>query len=353
MALLEVADLSVRFRTDRGTVVALDGVDFSVDRGETVCLVGESGSGKTVCCSSLTRLLPSPPAQVEGAVRFDEEDLLAASERRLRAIRGGRIAHVFQNPQSALDPVYAVGDQLVEAMTIHGVATGTAARRRAVDILDRVGIPDPAARVDDYPHELSGGMTQRVVIAMALAADPDLLVADEPTTALDVTTEAAILDLLAELAAERDLAVLLVTHDLGVVAGIADRVVVLYAGKVMERGTVEAVFDRPAHPYTRALLESLPGADADPRPIGGSLPDPRSPPAGCRFHPRCRYAVDECRDGGQPPMHAVDAAAATAEAVHAASCVHHRDAGGGGDAPVGRELPWLATGQPTAEDAHD
>ncbi|MFB6069542.1 MAG: ABC transporter ATP-binding protein [Halanaeroarchaeum sp.] len=335
-ALLTVEDLSVTFHMERGDVLALDGVDFTVREGETVCLVGESGSGKTVGCEAITRLLPSPPAAIEGTVTFDGRDLTTASEDDLNGVRGSRIAHVFQNPQGALDPVYTVGEQIVEAIELHSDVPAETARRRAIDLLDRVGIPDPATRIDEYPHEFSGGMKQRVVIAIALAADPDLLVADEPTTALDVTTQAEILDLLADLQDERDVAVLFVTHDLGIVADIADRVVVLYAGHVMERGPIEDIFDRPAHPYTKALLDSLPAAHDDPTPIGGSLPDPRDPPDGCRFHPRCPHAVADCSTAARPAVQAVDD-------DHEVACVYYDDGHDEG------ALPWRGTGQPTPE----
>ncbi|RBI63040.1 ABC transporter ATP-binding protein [halophilic archaeon] len=316
--LLSVEDLHTRFDTRDGTVRAVDGVSFEVDCGETVCLVGESGSGKTVTCESVTKLVPMPPGEITGGrIVFDGEDLTERSEKQLRAVRGNRIAHVFQNPQNALDPVYTVGEQLVEAVQFHRDVGDAAARRRAVDLLERVGIPKAPTRVDDYPHQFSGGMRQRAVIAMALASDPDLLVADEPTTALDVTIEAQILDLLADLQAERDMAVLFVTHDLGVVAEIADRVVVMYGGKVMERGDVHEVFDRPSHPYTRALLDCLPGQGRDLQPIGGSLADPVDPPSGCRFHPRCPHATDECRRDGQPPLRTVGG-------TQQASCVYYR-----------------------------
>ena len=315
--LLSVDDLRVTFDTDRGVVQALDGVSFDVNRGETVCLVGESGSGKTVACESLTRLVPSPPARFSGTVQFDGEELLSVANRRLNSIRGDRIAYVFQNPQDALDPVYTVGRQLVEAIRLHRDASRNDARRRAIELLDRVGIPNPAERFDEYPHEFSGGMKQRVVIAMALSCDPDLLVADEPTTALDVTTQSGILHLLKTLQTEHDMAVLFVTHDLGVVAQIADRVVVLYAGKVMERGTVFDIFDRPAHPYTSALLDSVPRRGGTPKPIGGSLPDPTDPPAGCRFHPRCPHATDECRKGAQPRIQMLEGG------DHRVSCVYY------------------------------
>jgi peptide/nickel transport system ATP-binding protein len=321
--LLSVEDLTVTFDTDDGTVTAVEDVSFEVAAGETVCLVGESGSGKTVACESLTGLLPSPPGEVvSGRVRFDGTDLTGLSEAGLREYRGDRIAHVFQNPGSALDPVYTVGDQLVETVGYHRDLPRAAARERAVELLDRVGIPDAATRADDYPHEFSGGMRQRVVVALALANDPDLLVADEPTTALDVTIEAQILDLLADLQRERDLALLYVTHDLGVVAELADRVVVLYAGRVMERAPVGRLFRSPAHPYTRALLAAMPG-HGERQPIGGTLPDPTDPPDGCRFHPRCPYAVDACREGAHPEEFPT--------ADGAAACVYHD--------PQGREDP--------------
>ncbi len=292
MTLLSVTDLRTRFHTDEGPVDAVDGLDLAVDRGEVVCLVGETGAGKSAVCDSLTRLVPS--AEVRGEVRLDGEDLTALSEGELRRIRGDRIAHVFQQPGSSLDPVYTVGDQIVEAMQVHRDVPRVDARRRAVSLLRRVGIPAPAARLDDHPHQLSGGMRQRVAIAIALAADPDLLVADEPTTALDVTIQAQVLELLRELVAERDLGVLLVTHDLGVVAELADRVIVLYGGGVVERGHVRAVFDHPAHPYTRRLFESLHGGRADD--AAGIAPD------GCAFRLECPHAIDACA-GRRPPMH--------------------------------------------------
>jgi peptide/nickel transport system ATP-binding protein len=306
--LLSVRELRTHFHTDEGTLKAVDGVSFDVYPGETVCLVGESGSGKTVACESLTKLVPTPPGEIVGGrILFEGGDLASLSEKQLRKYRGGRIAHVFQNPQGALDPVYTIGAQVAEAVRLHQDASQRTAHEHAVELLDRVGIPDAAERADEYPHEFSGGMKQRVVIAVALAADPDLLVADEPTTALDVTTQAGILDLLNELKDERDMAILFVTHDLGVVARMADRVIVLYAGKVMERGGVLSVFGEPAHPYTQALFRCLPsrgGMEA----IGGAIPDPTDPPAGCRFHPRCPHAIEECRAGEQPALEAVGGA---------------------------------------------
>jgi len=294
--LLSVRDLHIQFDTEDGTVRAVDGVSFDVEPGETVCLVGESGSGKTVACESITKLIPTPPGEITGGeVDFDGENLAALSSRELEAYRGCRIGHVFQNPQGALDPVYTVGDQLVEAIRLHRDVPKSVARERAIELLDRVGIGDVEERIDDYPHQFSGGMKQRVVIAMALACDPDLLIADEPTTALDVTIQAQVLRLLDDLQDERGMAMVFVTHDLGVVAEIADRVVVMYAGKVMETGDVYQVFENPSHPYTEALLASIP--DPDPRKRGdaveltGDVPDPSNPPAGCSFHPRCPHVV--------------------------------------------------------------
>jgi len=315
--LLSVRNLHTRFDTEEGVVRAVDGVSFDVDPGETVCLVGESGSGKTVACESITKLVPMPPGEIpEGEVRFDGEDLTGLSTDELRSYRGGRIGHVFQNPQAALDPVYTVGTQLVEAIRAHRDVGKSDARERAIELLDRVGIPDASTRIDDYPHQFSGGMKQRVVVAIALAGDPDLLIADEPTTALDVTIQAQVLRLLDELQEERGMALLFVTHDLGVVAEIADRVVVLYAGKVMETGDVYEVFENPAHPYTQALLDCLPGHGEALATIGGSFPDPTDPPDGCRFHERCPHTVDDCRQGDQPDLHDVGDG-------HEASCVLH------------------------------
>ncbi|MFC4246252.1 ABC transporter ATP-binding protein [Natribaculum luteum] len=296
--LLSVSNLRTQFRTDRETVRAVDGVDFDVFRGETLAIVGESGSGKTVACESITRLLEEPPAElVDGEVVFDGVDLTTLPEATLREIRGNRIAHVFQNPQRSLSPVYTVGEQLVEAMAIHDVASGTAARERAVGLLDRVGIPRPSVRVDEYPHQFSGGMRQRVAIAIALAAEPDLLVADEPTTALDVTVQAQLLELLTDLQETLELAVILVTHDFRVVAELADRVVVMYDGKVMERGSVGDVFDGPAHPYTQALFG---GEDVADRRVDDA--DDTAPTVGCRFHRECPHAIPDCRRGDQPPL---------------------------------------------------
>lgn len=304
--LLSVRDLQTYFRTDESLIRAVDGVSFELAAGETVCLVGESGSGKTVTCESLTGLIPMPPGEiVDGSVRFDGRELVGLNENELRSLRGRRISYVFQNPQNALDPVYSIGEQLIETIERVTARSGERARTQAITLLEDVGIPTPSSRLDEYPHQFSGGMQQRVLLAMALAGDPDLLVADEPTTAVDVTIEAGIVKLLRELQNERGMAILFVTHDLGVVAEIADRVVVLYGGKVMERGDVDDIFDRPAHPYTRALFRCLPGYGERLKPIGGDPVDAASPPEGCRFHPRCSHAVEKCRGGENPAMHEV------------------------------------------------
>jgi peptide/nickel transport system ATP-binding protein len=304
--LLSVETLRTHFHTDDGTLRAVDGVSFDVHRGETVCLVGESGSGKTVACESITQLIQMPPGEiVDGGIIFDGDDLTDYSPSQLADVRGGRIAHVFQNPQGALDPVYSVGAQLIEAIQLHRDLSKGAARERAIDLLNQVGIPEARSRIDEYPHEFSGGMKQRVVIAIALAGEPDLLIADEPTTALDVTIQAQILDLLNDLKIEHDMAILFVTHNLGVVAEIADRVIVFYAGKVMERGSVYDVFRTPAHPYTQALFRCLPGQGEHRETIGGEFPSATDPPPGCRFHPRCPHAIDECTAGEQPPLEPV------------------------------------------------
>jgi peptide/nickel transport system ATP-binding protein len=320
--LLSVSDLRTHVHADRGTVRAVDGVSFDVHRGEAVCLVGESGSGKSVTCESLTSIVPQPPAEiVDGSITFDGIDLRAAGTDQ-SAIRGARIGHVFQNPQHALDPVYSVGDQLIEATTVHGDVDEAPARDRAVDLLGQVGIPRPAQRIDDYPHQFSGGMAQRVAVAIALAAEPDLLIADEPTTAVDVTVQARLLDLFRDLL-DGGMALLLVTHDLRVVAALADRVLVMFGGTIVERGPVEAVFDRPAHPYTQALFDSYDGTTRLPdRPSRGELPAD-----GCRFREECPHAVEDCAGGDQPAFHAVGDQQEDGpdRADHAVSCVYYGD----------------------------
>ncbi|SDQ28138.1 ABC transporter ATP-binding protein [Natronobacterium texcoconense] len=335
--LLSIRNLQTHFHTDDGVVRAVDGVSFDVDRGETVCIVGESGSGKSVTSESITQLIPMPPGEIAGGeVYFDGQDVTALSEDELRELRGGRIGHVFQNPQGALNPVYTVGYQIREAIDAHHDVSKSEARQRAITLLEDVGIPEAATRIDDYPHEFSGGMKQRVVIAIALACEPDLLIADEPTTALDVTIEAQILDLLRDLQDEYDMSIVFITHDLGVVAEIADRVVVMYAGKVMESGAIEDVFENPAHPYTEALLECLPGESAL-EPIPGSLPNATDPPDGCRFYDRCEYATEECHVGDQPPLTDIGD-------DHQVSCVHWLDGNGGLPEPTDAYETTSATG---------
>ena len=316
--LLSVTDLKTHIHADRGTIHAVDDVSFSVRRGETVCIVGESGSGKTVTCESLTGIVPQPPAEiVDGSVLFDGTNLLDADEGYLRRVRGSRIAHIFQNPGQALDPVYTVGDQIAEAITIHEDVRTEDARNRGIDLLRRVGIPRASDRIDDYPHEFSGGMAQRVAIATALAAGPDLLIADEPTTAVDVTVQARLIELLRELTSE-GMSMLLITHDLRVVASLADRVLVMFGGTIVERGPIEDVFERPAHPYTQALFESYDGLH---RRSERSSRD-EIPTDGCRFRTECIHAIDSCADENQPEQRTVGG-----DRTHTVSCVHYGSEG--------------------------
>jgi len=295
-SLLEVTDLTVGFRTEDGVLHAVRGVDLHVASGEIVAIVGESGSGKSVTALSLLQLLP-PTATVEGAITWRGEEVLAASERRMSEVRGGEIAMIFQDPLTALNPVYRVGRQITEMIHAHRKVSKKAARARGVEMLDLVGIPQPERRFDQFPHEFSGGMRQRAMIAMALACDPALVIADEPTTALDVTVQAQVLELLTDLCHRLDTAVVLITHDLGVVAGMADRIAVMYAGRVVESGVVDDIFDATAHPYTAGLLASLPRLDGDIEapllPIAGQPPSMLAPPPGCAFHPRCPWAREE------------------------------------------------------------
>ncbi|HWV57400.1 MAG TPA: ABC transporter ATP-binding protein [Longimicrobiales bacterium] len=309
MALLKVADLRTFFRTDEGVARAVDGVSFHVEHGETLGIVGESGSGKSVTALSIMRLIPQPPGEIQPGshILFEgengEEDLALATERRMRQIRGNDIAMIFQEPMTSLNPVFRVGDQIMESLELHQELDRRAARAKAIDMLRLVGIPSPEQRVDEYPHQLSGGMRQRVMIAMALACDPKLLIADEPTTALDVTIQAQILDLLNRLQAELGMSIILITHDLGVVAETCDRVVVMYAGQVFEEGEVDDVFHSPQNPYTEGLLRSIPrlGRSANRLAvIPGIVPSPFDWPAGCRFRPRCPYAWELCET--EPPL---------------------------------------------------
>src|SRR4051794_29597686 len=298
MPLLEVNDLKTYFRTDDGVVRAVDGVSFSVDKGQTLGIVGESGSGKSVTCLTIMGLNPKRTAMSSGTASWKGEDLLTASPRRLREIRGNEIAMIFQDPMTSLNPVHKIGDQLAEAMRLHEDVSKKGARTRALELLKAVGIPRPERRLDDYPHQFSGGMRQRVMIAMSLINDPDLLVADEPTTALDVTTQAQILALIEKLQETFGSAVIMITHDLGVVAEIADDVIVMYAAEVAEKGTVQQIFKQPHHPYTWGLMGSLPRLDVDVErlvQIQGQPPSLLRPPSGCRFHPRCPYVMNICK----------------------------------------------------------
>ena len=298
MALLEVKDLKTYFQTDDGIVKAVDGVSFSVEKGKTLSIVGESGSGKSVTCLTIMGLNSRRTATSTGEALFRGEDLLSMSSSKLRGIRGNDMAMVFQDPMTSLNPVHTIGRQLMEAVLIHQDVSKQRARALAVESLKAVGIPRAERRIDDYPHQFSGGMRQRVMIAMSLVNNPDLLIADEPTTALDVTTQAQILRLLDTLQEEFGSAIIMITHDLGVVAEIADDVVVMYAGEVVEQGPVDVLFDAPQHPYTWGLLGSLPRLDvAVDRlvQIPGQPPSLLNPPSGCRFHPRCQYAMDICR----------------------------------------------------------
>ncbi len=295
---LEVRDLTVAFPGRAGMLPAVRGIDLSVEPGAVVGIVGESGSGKSAAMLAVMALLAEGTA-VTGSVRFQGEQLLGASPARLRALRGGQIGMIFQDPMTSLNPVLTVGRQLAEAVAVHRRGLGRrGVRQRVLDLLDKVAIPDARRRVSSYPHELSGGMRQRVMIAMAIANDPALLIADEPTTALDVTIQAQVLDVLGRLRAEQGLAVVLITHDLGVVAGIADQVCVMYAGRIVERGGVDEVFANAWHPYTRRLLACLPRLDRrqELEPIGGLPPSLADLPRGCAFAPRCREAVPRCGD---------------------------------------------------------
>ncbi len=298
--LLEVNDLKVSFRTEDGVVRAVDGVSFAVDQGDVLGIVGESGSGKSVTMMSVLRLINDPNMRVEGEVIYKGRDLMKLHKDEMREVRGDEIAMIFQDPMTSLNPVYRVGDQIIEAILTHQEVGKGAARRRAIELLHQVGIPDPEERVDDYPHQFSGGMRQRAMIAMALANNPDILIADEPTTALDVTIQAQIIELIDTLKDEFNSAVILITHDLGVVAEIANEIIVMYAGRVVERAPTRQLFYDPQHPYTWGLLGSIPRLD---RPklerlhsIKGMPPSLINLPQGCKFRPRCPYAFEKCTE---------------------------------------------------------
>jgi oligopeptide transport system ATP-binding protein len=297
--LLEVKNLKTWFYTPDGIVKAVNGVSFTLNEGEALGLVGESGCGKSVSAMSLMRLIPTPPGRiVEGEVIFDGKDLIKLNDEAIRRIRGNDIAMIFQDPMTSLNPVLTIGRQIGEALELHKGMNGDQARKRTIELLELVGIPSARSRHDDYPHQFSGGMRQRVMIAMALSCDPKLLIADEPTTALDVTIQAQILDLIMQLRRELGMAVILITHDLGVVAGVADKINVMYAGYIVESAPADEVFAKPRHPYTLGLLRSIPRID-EPRkekliPIEGLPPDLIDAPVGCPFVPRCTYKVDRC-----------------------------------------------------------
>lgn len=306
--LVEIRDLRTHFYTEDGIVPAVDGVNLYIKRGETLGVVGESGCGKSVTSLSIMRLIPNPPGKIVGGeILFEGEDLLKKSEAAMRKIRGNEISMIFQEPMTSLNPVYTIGDQLTEAIQLHQGLSRKDALAKAIEMLRLVGIPLPERRVKEYPHQLSGGMRQRVMIAMALSCNPKLLIADEPTTALDVTIQAQILELMKKLKKELGMAIMLITHDLGVVAEMCERVVVMYGGKVVEEADVVSLFKNPLHPYTEGLLRSIPRMDQETEKlhvIEGVVPNPLHMPKGCRFHPRCPYATDECREA-QPELEQV------------------------------------------------
>jgi oligopeptide/dipeptide ABC transporter ATP-binding protein len=322
--LLEVNDLKTYFDTDEGTVKAVDGVSFHIDKGETLAVVGESGSGKSVMSLSIMRLIASPPGRIAGGeILFNGQDIVKKSERDMRKIRGNDISMIFQEPMTSLNPVYTVGDQIAEAIVLHQGKSYKQAMKVATEMLELVGIPEPAKRVKNYPHQMSGGMRQRVMIAMALSCGPQLLIADEPTTALDVTIQAQILDLMRKLQNEIGMSILFITHDLGVVAELADRVVVMYAGRAVEEADVRSIYGMPLMPYTMGLLNSIPRVDKAAEhqerleAIPGNVPNPLYLPEGCAFHPRCRFMKDDCK-AAIPSL--VDAGGG-----HMVRCIHWDD----------------------------
>jgi oligopeptide/dipeptide ABC transporter ATP-binding protein len=318
--ILKVNDLRTYFFTDDGVLPSVDGVSFEIGRGKTLGLVGESGSGKSVTSLSILGLIPQPPGKIVGGeILFEGRDLTKFSESELRKVRGNDISMIFQEPMTSLNPVYTIGNQIIEAIQLHQPMPFKAARELATDMLDRVGIPAPKKRIDEYPHQMSGGMKQRAMIAMSLACKPKLLIADEPTTALDVTIQAQILDLLTELQDEMGMSILFITHDLGVVAEICDDVAVMYAGRIAEYGTAEKIYAEPSHPYTIGLFSSLPQVEAEHiggrsdrlYVIPGMVPRPQDFPSGCRFRSRCEFATDQCME--LPPL-------VTQESGHLSAC---------------------------------
>jgi peptide/nickel transport system ATP-binding protein/oligopeptide transport system ATP-binding protein len=321
VTLLDVQGLTTAFMTGRGEITAIEEVSFSLKEGEILGIVGESGSGKSVTALTIMGLLPTPPARIAaGKVLFQGQELTQLSSREMQRIRGPGIAMIFQEPMTSLNPVFSIGDQIMETIKAHENLPAAALRKRAIDMLDKVGIPSAARRLDDYPHQMSGGQRQRVMIAIALACNPKLLIADEPTTALDVTIQAQILDLLMDLRDEFRMAIMIITHNMGVIAETADRVLVMYAGRVIEEAPVARVFDHPIHPYTRGLLECVPSITEDRArliAIPGTLPDPARRPPGCRYSVRCRYAQPSCSDA-LPPL-------ILEEADHWAACLRAKE----------------------------
>lgn len=301
MSLLEVKDLKTYFYTDAGVGKAVDGVTFSLDRGKVLGIVGESGCGKSVTSLSIMRLVDPATGKYEGgSILFDGQDILKLPEKEMRKLRGNKISMIFQEPMTSLNPVFTIGHQIEESLILHVGMDKKAARERAIELLELVGIPEAKKRVDEYPHQMSGGMRQRVMIAMALAGDPELLIADEPTTALDVTIQAQILELLKSLQKKLNMSIIIITHDLGVIAEMADEVAVMYAGDIVEKAKTRELFDSPKHPYTMGLMNSIPDVDEDLtrlRTLEGLVPSLYDMPAGCRFAPRCQYACPECEQG--------------------------------------------------------
>ncbi len=306
--ILEVKDLKTYFFTDKGTVKAVDGVSYTLKEGQTLGIVGESGCGKSVNAMSILNLIEKPGKIVEGSIKFNGEELVGISQKKMREYRGNDISMIFQEPMTSLNPVFRVGMQISESLVLHQHMTKAEARKKSIDLLNLVGIPRAEKVVDDYPHQLSGGMRQRVMIAMALACDPKILIADEPTTALDVTIQAQILSLMNDLQRETNTSIMLITHDLGVVAQVADHILVMYSGKIVESAPVKELFENPKHPYTQGLLASIPNLEDDRErlsSIEGVVPNPINLPEGCYFAPRCKYAMDRCRRE-QPPQYIIN-----------------------------------------------